>query len=373
MTTLTQVPETCDKRTDAGELLTDALPPLPHDQLSRFVAWAGSGDLREWAKRIFLPEVRQRLKTSADAANAFREAPSTPEDRALRREALHSIQLHQRALPISPALSCHTYDVPLKAPHAGLDGLQILFLSDIHFERRHFRRIDAMHQLLHWLDETQTTPDLVILTGDIITHRPEDLESRAVETLDRLHARMGRFFVLGNHDFYNGGPSEIRDALVRRGFSDLTNTDTRLFYRGTPLNLHGVDDHLEGVPLPPRIHPRRAHELHILATHNLDAVQRHFPREIDLILSGHTHAGELNLGLFDGTTFMKLFRYLDGLNGHVRGWSVLSERTLSHITPGFASRFFRFGTERAGASLLTLRSSAAHAQQRPSPVSFSAS
>ena len=143
--------------------------------------------------------------------------------------------------------------------------------------------------------------------------------------------------VYGNHDYHGHTPALISRYLERVGFTDINNASARLVIDGAPLNIIGVDDAYFGRPKPPnQINPN---EPNIVLTHNLDAIRSNFPREVDLILSGHTHWGEIKF--FNGSKVMKLWGYNDNVNDHTRHWDVLSDRALSYVGSGLARYYVR--------------------------------
>jgi predicted MPP superfamily phosphohydrolase len=138
--------------------------------------------------------------------------------------------------------------------------------------------------------------------------------------------------VHGNHDYHGHVPAVISKQLEKVGFHDINNHHIRLRIGDAPLNIFGVDDAYFGNPVPPDSVPPL--ETNIVLTHNLDAIRGNFPKDVDLILSGHTHWGELKL--FDGARVMNWWGYSDNINQHTKAWDCLTDRTLSYVHPGLA-------------------------------------
>lgn len=333
----------------------------PLEQLSKLVSIAGASNLREFAKRVAFrrnTDLRRRLATSANPANAYRTDPIGNDDIIVRDVKAIQTNRSRRQLALDSTTALHHFDAPICALAPELAGFTILHLSDVHFKVGNKQRIEEMRALVDHLIENQIHIDLVVLTGDIVTTRPEDLCQEALDQLDRIPAHVERVVVYGNHDFYNQGITEVRAMMDSIGYRDLTNSHMRVILEGQAINIFGVDDHLEGVPKVPILAPHHHAEANILVTHNLDAVQLGFPQSFDLTLSGHTHGGEVQIGPFNGSQLMRAFRYLDVLNGHVGGWSPLTRRNLSYISPGHASHFFRMGTNKPGGTILKLQPTA---------------
>jgi predicted MPP superfamily phosphohydrolase len=195
----------------------------------------------------------------------------------------------------------------------------------------------------------------------VITKNPEDLCAQSLRQLKRLSAVCPQaFMVHGNHDYHGHLPAVISKQLEHVGFHDINNHHIRLSIGGAPLNIYGVDDAYFGRPTPPST--VSSDETNIVLTHNLDAIRGDFPKGVDLILSGHTHWGELKL--FDGVRLMNWWGYADNLNRHSRHWEMLTDRTRSYVHPGLARYYVPFRGLRhpPGVAIHTLvrRQEAAH-------------
>jgi predicted MPP superfamily phosphohydrolase len=138
-------------------------------------------------------------------------------------------------------------------------------------------------------------PDLIALTGDFVTEGAPHFE-RVIAALGRLHAPLGVYAVPGNHD-HAAGVRRLHGALDRApNITDLTNRAKILEIAGARLCIAGIDDLNEGEPrlaLP----PPSARDLTILLAHTPDHAERlrHADAHVDLVLSGHTHGGQVRL------------------------------------------------------------------------------
>ena len=143
-------------------------------------------------------------------------------------------------------------------------------------------------------------PDLVALTGDFVTYSRASIEPVA-EMLGALRARAGVVAVLGNHDF-RVGAEIIERALSRRGIEVLRNRHILLRKGGETLPVAGVDDYGYGADLNRALHgiPREAATL--LLAHNPRLVRLASCHGVSLVLSGHTHGGQVNIP-FLGTVY----------------------------------------------------------------------
>jgi uncharacterized protein len=196
------------------------------------------------------------------------------------------------AYPLLGAKWCRVTRVTLPVPNlpGPFAGAIVAFLADIHHgpfvPLSYVRRVVAMTNAL--------APDLVLLGGDYVSKHRRYI-APCVAELGALRARLGRFAVLGNHDHWEG-PEETRDALARAGIVALTNAGVWLDRRGARLRLCGVGDLWEDAQdLPAALGRATAEDAVVLLSHNPDYVEQIADRRVGLVLSGHTHGGQVLL------------------------------------------------------------------------------
>jgi predicted MPP superfamily phosphohydrolase len=246
--------------------------------------------------------------------------------------------------PAPPRLSEHEVHVPGLDPRH--DGVRIAQLSDIHVgnltPRAHVRAaVDAANRV---------EPDLIVLTGDYVCWR----RSEAALVGDQLGGlRAPRVLaVLGNHDYFTWGAG-VREALERNGYEVLRNQTTVANVRGAPLAVVGVDDPVTRhddldaafAGAPPGV-PR------VVLCHGPDRAPAIARRGAALVLSGHTHGGQI---FVPGITDRLMKRV--GLN-YRRGMYELAGDSKLYVTPGVGfsgvTRRVGEGTQ-AEVAVLTLR------------------
>lgn len=191
---------------------------------------------------------------------------------------------------LRPLISRH--EVPIPGLPSFLDGLTIGHLSDVHVQRllppRHLdRAVDLLNEI---------QPDLTFLTGDYVCFHQGAIP-RLSASLARLEVPQAPVAVLGNHDHWCDGPA-IRRELEGVGITVLQNEHTKVEARGENLVVVGVDDASTGRhDVEKAFAPIGESRLPILAlTHDPRAATEMVPWSPALILAGHTHGGQINLG-----------------------------------------------------------------------------
>ena len=171
-----------------------------------------------------------------------------------------------------------------------LDGLRIVHLSDLHYgpltDSRHLERaVSAANDL---------RPDLIALTGDYIS-QDRVYAAPCAELVGRLRARFGVYAVLGNHDHWTDA-ALITDLFRAEGITVLVNEGMRLDVSGKSFWLAGVNDTMVGLEdLSLALAGSSEEEMRLLLAHNPIILRRAARAGVDLVLSGHTHGGQVTL------------------------------------------------------------------------------
>ena len=193
--------------------------------------------------------------------------------------------------------------VPVSGLGAGLSGLKVVQISDIHIGPTLDRRF--MQRVVDQVNALQ--PDVVAVTGDLVDGSVWRLRDE-VAPLAGLRAPLGVFYVTGNHEYYHGGAAWSAE-VARLGLTVLHNAHRVVERGGSRLTVAGVPD-LEGG----RMDPAHACRPDVALAGAPEGVPRlllaHQPRVaalaqglgVDLQLSGHTHGGQL----FPFMAFVKL-------------------------------------------------------------------
>lgn len=248
-----------------------------------------------------------------------------------------------------------------------LTGLKILHFSDLHwnsqfssfFKRKLIRKINAL------------TPDLILFTGDFLCRSKLEHPEELKKILKSLKAKVGCFAVLGNHDYARfvtvnsegdydveipsltsnickgfkrlfqpvsltkhvtaqaqqvGQHAELIALLSETPFQLLNNITKQVAYHKSWINICGLEEYSLG-----RFNPIEAFRNYdarypgIVLSHNPDTFQilKHYPG--DLILSGHTHGGQVNLpGLWKRFTRIENLQFKHGLKVVGKKWAYIN-------------------------------------------------
>jgi predicted MPP superfamily phosphohydrolase len=195
-----------------------------------------------------------------------------------------------------------------------LDGLTIVHLSDLHIGLW-----TSPYQVPRVLTLTRDLrPDLVVITGDIIDHKPSFSHALTSHLYLLDQVPLGVFAVIGNHDIYTGA-HQVSKALKDGGATMLRGDYHSFKDKGLPLALIGIDDPgrnwsgsggrlnldqaMKG--LDPDLFP-------ILLTHRPTGFEQACDVRIPLTLCGHTHGGQFALP--GGVNLASLaYKYTHGL------------------------------------------------------------
>ena len=179
-------------------------------------------------------------------------------------------------------------NVPVVGLPSALEGLRIGLITDVH--RSRWVSADDVGHAVSTLMREQ--PDVIILGGDYVTWGNRRYVAPSADALRPLAAPHGVFGVLGNHDDDHDMPA----ALAKNGVQILKDAHTRIEIRGAPVDLVGV-----------RFWTKRGRDIAsisrgatgtvILLAHDPRRLAEAAALKIPLVLSGHTHGGQVVLPL----------------------------------------------------------------------------
>lgn len=247
-----------------------------------------------------------------------------------------------------------------------LQQLKILHLSDLHL---HLGVSD--HFLKRIIQATKDfSPDLIVFTGDFLCYAQFGDKERTLSFLNSFKAPLGCYAVLGNHDYAKAVAlseegkydiSESSNSLVKKGFQRLfskleppfqvserakalgyhdellallketpfkllDNCSIKIPIQDTFLNIVGLGEYSLGRNLPEQAFKEYDdHYPGLILTHNPDSIPLLQNYHGDIILSGHTHGGQINLPwVWKKLTLMEHPEYKQGLHRVDKKWLYVS-------------------------------------------------
>jgi hypothetical protein len=272
--------------------------------------------------------------------------PKTLRDRHVRMLNLASRSLHSlpadrftQLMCLVPAnqvlnLSVEKKQIALPRLSTAHHGLSIVHISDLHMTGK----IDLEFFLLVADEVNALQPDVIALTGDILEN--EACRPWLAESLGRMQARFGKYFILGNHDCFVDS-AQTRRTLSELGWNDVGGRWIRANFHGAPAVVAGNElpwfspaaNLLDAVPIDQAddsTHPPEGQPLRLVLSHSPDQFAWCRQRKVDLVLAGHTHGGQVCLPLLGPVACPSKHgtRYAGGV--------YREENTVMHVTRGIS-------------------------------------
>ena len=225
-------------------------------------------------------------------------------------------------------------DVDVPGLPAAFDGYRMAQMSDLHVGSMNPRTtVERWVRRVNKLDV-----DMVALTGDYCTSGVRFHEDIALGLAD-LSARDGVFAVMGNHDYFGEG-EPLMSLLAEHGIRLLRNEHVELMRDDDRLCVAGVDDiYTKRIDIDAALAGRDDKLPLVVLAHDPRSFPKLAARGADLVLSGHTHWGQIALPLFPRINYASMvMRYHQGL--YREGSATL------YVNPGLGTTGppVRFGT-----------------------------
>lgn len=249
------------------------------------------------------PEKRYRIMSPLPSEKRFGSVPSEQRTVTMgitRRQFLKRASLGAFGLMASYPVFIeryiileNTYRIPVPHLPESFSGFRIVHLTDLHYGF-----LVPLGIIRHVVDRAnRLEPDAIVCTGDYVHEKNSSRQiDRVWPVLSGLSAPSGVYSVLGNHDHW---ASTARSAYwLKKSGQDLRHTAVRLERRGQALWFAGAGD-LWGdkADLDNLVGMIPNQECRIVLAHNPDTADTPHRARVDLMLSGHTHGGQVNLPL----------------------------------------------------------------------------
>lgn len=172
------------------------------------------------------------------------------------------------------------------------DGIKIVQFSDIHYGSTIFSK--ELENMVNKINLYK--PDIVIFTGDLVEddYKITDSEKEnIVKILSKIDAVIGKYYIQGNHDTKFKSFNNVMDDS---GFIYLNNETIKIYNKDkTPILLSGTTSILHSNPNYDEILSEDNEYYNIVAIHEPDALKTIRKYDVDLMLSGHSHGGQIRI------------------------------------------------------------------------------
>jgi uncharacterized protein len=195
----------------------------------------------------------------------------------------------------------HRVEIPIPNLPAGLEGMKIAQISDIHLSS-YMPRLQV-RRAVHMANDLGA--DLALVTGDFITGAGDPIAD-CIDEVKGLRAPLGVWGCNGNHEIYARAEDTAQLLFAQAGMKLLRSENAQLTFQGASFNLIGVDYQRERtnggrrVQLLQNVGPLVRQDMpNILMSHNPNAFNRAAELGIELTLAGHTHGGQIQVEILD--------------------------------------------------------------------------
>lgn len=177
--------------------------------------------------------------------------------------------------------------VPVES--SALKKLKVLQISDIHLNNFNIGLIERAVEKINALNV-----DIIVITGDII-HYGKKYLADLKRILKKLNAKHGKYCCMGNHDYSDGDNGRsIKKLYSLTDFRLLVNESEELKIDNQSLYFYGLDDcDLGKQDIAKTFSKRKIDSPGICLTHNAINFKEISKYSPDIVLSGHTHGGQL--------------------------------------------------------------------------------
>ena len=212
------------------------------------------------------------------------------------------------------------------------NGLRIIQISDIHlgsWYRKEKKMIKAVRMI------NRLNPDLILFTGDLVNNFSEEANGWS-DILANLHSKLGNYSILGNHDYgdyWDWAVPEEKTANMNllyalhkaMGFKLLLNDSDLISLNGHAIGIIGVENwgkppFMQYGDLEKATKNLKPVPFKILLSHDPShwSAEVHKKTDIDLTLSGHTHAMQfgIKIGKFQWSPVKYIYKLWSGLYGN---------------------------------------------------------
>ncbi|MBU3091207.1 metallophosphoesterase [Clostridium sp. CF011] len=178
----------------------------------------------------------------------------------------------------------------------GDEKLKVVQITDIHLgEFYNLNKLEKVVQKINGLDA-----DIVVFTGDLIDNASTYNEiDNIAEVLKQIKCKIGKYAIYGNHDYGGGAVRYYEEIMNKGGFKVLKNDGTSIVFKDKHIKIFGADDGLMGNhSVDKTMNGINNKSVNLLLLHEPDLVDKYSDYPVDLVLSGHSHGGQVYIPFY---------------------------------------------------------------------------
>lgn len=232
-------------------------------------------------------------------------------------------------------LTTNDYRITENSLPDSFDGVKIVHFSDVHYGTGFTE--NRLKKLTNEINSLK--PDIVVFTGDLIDQKYQTTESdikNIVKYLNKIEANLGKYAVIGNHDFYN---EDFENIMYDSEFIILKNNYDTVYNRtNQPIVIYGLDNITYGIPKPEIFNDKEINDIKykIVLLHEPDYTNEFVNNyDINLVLAGHSHNGQVKLPV------IKPFYLPNGSKEYYNGYYKLNNTDL-YVSNGVGNSIYDF-------------------------------
>lgn len=177
------------------------------------------------------------------------------------------------------------------------DGFRIVQVSDLHdavFGENNERLVKKV---------SAQQPDVIFITGDVIDSRRYNLQ-QSLDVVEQFVEIAPTYFVTGNHEVATNDLTTIYSELQQLGVHTLINENTKITRGNDAITISGLEDPLMNYDVDEILAQlmRQTDDYTILLSHRPEIFETYVKQDVDLVLAGHAHGGQIRIPfLLEGT------------------------------------------------------------------------
>ena len=171
------------------------------------------------------------------------------------------------------------------------EPVSIAVFADTHFGAGY--KLENFDKVIAKINEKEV--DYVIFTGDLIDNYQNYKKNTSIisSKLLNIKAKKGKYAVFGNHDYGGGAQNYYKSIMNKGGFEVLINQSVS--FNQNNLKLIGVDDFLIGYGNSSIVNKENSNTYNLVICHEPDVFDNFNKDKVDLMVSGHSHGGQVNI------------------------------------------------------------------------------